>query len=110
MRAARGESQIEVVAVNDITDAGTFAHLLKYDSVLGNLTDEVAVDGGGIRMGDHRSQVTAERDPANLPWGDPRVDVVLASTGIFTKRADAAKHLAAGRQAGGDHRRSRRSL
>jgi glyceraldehyde 3-phosphate dehydrogenase len=96
MRAARGESQIEVVAVNDITDAGTLAHLLKYDSVLGNLTDEVAVDGDGIRMGDHRFQVTAERDPANLPWGDLQVDVVLESTGIFTKRDDAVKHLAAG--------------
>lgn len=96
MRAARSESQIEVVAVNDITDAGTLAHLLKYDSVLGNLTDEVAVDGDGIRMGDHRFQVTAERDPANLPWGDLQVDVVLESTGIFTKRDDAAKHLAAG--------------
>jgi glyceraldehyde 3-phosphate dehydrogenase len=96
MRAARGESQIEVVAVNDITDAGTLAHLLKYDSVLGNLADEVAVDGDGIRMGDHRFQVTAERDPANLPWGDLQVDVVLESTGIFTKRDDAAKHLAAG--------------
>jgi glyceraldehyde 3-phosphate dehydrogenase len=96
MRAARGESQIEVVAVNDITDADTLAHLLKYDSVLGNLTDEVAVDGDGIRMGDHRFQVTAERDPANLPWGDLQVDVVLESTGIFTKRADASKHLAAG--------------
>jgi glyceraldehyde 3-phosphate dehydrogenase len=96
MRAARGESQIEVVAVNDITDAGTLAHLLKYDSVLGNLTDEVAVEGDGIRMGDHRFQVTAERDPANLPWSDLQVDVVLESTGIFTKRDDAAKHLAAG--------------
>ena len=96
MRAARGESQIEIVAVNDITDAATLAHLLKYDSVLGNLTDEVAVDGDGIRMGDHRFQVTAERDPANLPWGDLQVDVVLESTGIFTKRDDAAKHLAAG--------------
>ena len=96
MRAARSESQIEVVAVNDITDAGTLAHLLKYDSVLGNLTDEVAVDGDGIRMGDHRFQVAAERDPANLPWGDLQVDVVLESTGIFTKRDDAAKHLAAG--------------
>ncbi|MDE0829499.1 MAG: type I glyceraldehyde-3-phosphate dehydrogenase [Vicinamibacterales bacterium] len=96
MRAARSESQIEIVAVNDITDAATLAHLLKYDSVLGNLTDEVAVDGDGIRMGDHRFQVTAERDPANLPWGDLQVDVVLESTGIFTKRDDAAKHLAAG--------------
>jgi glyceraldehyde 3-phosphate dehydrogenase len=96
MRAARGESEIEVVAVNDITDAGTLAHLLKYDSVLGNLTDEVEVDGDGIQMGDHRFRVTAERDPANLPWGDLQVDVVLESTGIFTKRDDAAKHLAAG--------------
>ncbi len=96
MRAARGESQIEIVAVNDITDAATLAHLLKYDSVLGNLSDEVAVDGDGIRMGDHRFQVTAERDPANLPWGDLQVDIVLESTGLFTKRDDAAKHLAAG--------------
>ena len=96
MRAARGESEIEIVAVNDITDASTLAHLLKYDSVLGNLSDEVTVDGDGIRMGDHRFQVTAERDPANLPWGDLRVDVVLESTGIFTKRDDAAKHLTAG--------------
>ncbi|MDA1093250.1 MAG: type I glyceraldehyde-3-phosphate dehydrogenase [Acidobacteria bacterium] len=96
MRAARGDSQIEVVAVNDITDAATLAHLLKYDSVLGNLSDEVTVDGDGIRMGDHRFRVTAERDPANLPWGDLQVDVVLESTGLFTKRDDAAKHLAAG--------------
>jgi glyceraldehyde 3-phosphate dehydrogenase len=96
MRAARGQSHLEVVAVNDITDTGTLAHLLKYDSVLGNLSDEVTVDGDGIRMGDHRFQVTAERDPANLPWGDLQVDVVLESTGIFTKRDDAAKHLTAG--------------
>ena len=96
MRAARGENQIEIVAVNDITDTGTLAHRLKYDSVLGNLSDEVAVDGDGIRIGDHRFGVTSERDPANLPWGDLQVDVVLESTGIFTKRDDAAKHLAAG--------------
>ena len=96
MRAAQGERQIEIVAVNDITDAATLAHLLKYDSVLGNLSDTVAVDGDGIRMGDHRFQVTAERDPANLPWGALEVDVVLESTGLFTKRDDAAKHLAAG--------------
>ncbi|MBD95895.1 MAG: type I glyceraldehyde-3-phosphate dehydrogenase [Acidobacteria bacterium] len=96
MRAARGENQIEVVAVNDITDTATLAHLLKYDSVLGNLSDEVAVDGDGIRIGDPRFGVTSERDPANLRWGDLQVDVVLESTGIFTKRDDAAKHLAAG--------------
>ena len=96
MRAARDASGIEIVAVNDITDAATLAHLLKYDSVLGNLSDEVAVEGDDIRMGDRRFRVTAERDPANLPWGELGVDVVLESTGIFAKRDDAAKHLAAG--------------
>ncbi len=96
MRAAKGESQIEIVAVNDITDAATLAHLLKYDSVLGNLGDSVTVDGDGIRMGDHRFQVLAERDPAKLPWKALEVDVVLESTGLFTKRDDAAKHLTAG--------------
>ena len=96
MRAAKGESRIEIVAVNDITDAATLAHLLKYDSVLGNLDDGVAVDGDGIRMGDHRFRVFAERDPAKLPWGALEVDVVLESTGLFTKRDDAAKHLTSG--------------
>jgi len=96
MRAARGDADIEIVAVNDITDAGTLAHLLKYDSVLGNLAEEVRVDGDGIRVGGHRFQVTAERDPAALPWGDLGVDIVVESTGLFTKRDDAAKHLRAG--------------
>ena len=96
MRAAKSESEIEIVAVNDITDAATLAHLLKYDSVLGNLSDAVALEGDGIRMGDHRFQVFAERDPAKLPWGALNVDVVLESTGLFTKRDDAAKHLAGG--------------
>ncbi len=96
MRAATGESQIDIVAVNDITDAATLAHLLKYDSVLGNLSDTVAVDGDGIRMGDHRFRVIAERDPAKLPWRAMDVDIVLESTGLFTTRDDAAKHLAAG--------------
>jgi glyceraldehyde 3-phosphate dehydrogenase len=96
MRAAKGESRIEIVAVNDITDAATLAHLLKYDSVLGNLDDGVAVDGDGIRMGDHRFRVCSERDPAKLPWSALEVDVVLESTGLFTKRDDAAKHLTAG--------------
>ncbi len=96
MRAARGHGDVEIVAVNDITSADTLAHLLKYDSVLGNLSDEVAVEGDGIRMGDHQFKVTAERDPDNLPWGDLGVDVVLESTGIFTKRDDASKHLAGG--------------
>jgi glyceraldehyde 3-phosphate dehydrogenase len=96
MRAAKDESQIDVVAVNDITDAATLAHLLKYDSVLGNLSETIALDGDGIRMGDRRFQVMAERDPANLPWAALKVDFVLESTGLFTKRADATKHLAAG--------------
>ena len=96
MRAAKDDSQIDIVAVNDITDAATLAHLLKYDSVLGNLDDKVAVDGDGIRMGKKRFRVIAERDPATLPWGALGVDVVLESTGLFTKRNDAAKHLAAG--------------
>ena len=96
MRAAKGESQIAIVAVNDITDAATLAHLLKYDSVLGNLSDTVTVDGDGIRMGDQRFRVIAERDPAMLPWGALEVDIVLESTGLFTTRDDAAKHLAAG--------------
>ena len=96
MRAAWDEKGIDIVSVNDITDAGTLAHLLKYDSVLGNLPEDVVLDGDGIRTGDRRFRVTAERDPAKLPWGDLNVDVVLESTGLFTKRDDAAKHLEAG--------------
>jgi len=96
MRAARDEKGIDIVSVNDITDAGTLAHLLKYDSVLGNLPEDVVLDGDGIRTGDRRFRVTAERDPAKLPWDDLNVDVVLESTGLFTKRDDAAKHLKAG--------------
>ncbi len=96
IRAARDEKGIDIVSVNDITDAGTLAHLLKYDSVLGNLPEDVVLDGDGIRTGDRRFRVTAERDPAKLPWGDLNVDVVLESTGLFTKRDDAAKHLKAG--------------
>ena len=96
MRAAQDAGNIEIVAVNDITDAATLAHLLKFDSVLGNLSENVTVDGNGIRVGSKHFQVLAERDPANLPWGDLGVDVVLESTGLFTNRDDAAKHLAAG--------------
>ena len=96
MRAARDAGNIDIVAVNDITDTATLAHLLKFDSVLGNLSDIVAVDGDGIRIGKERFQVLAERDPANLPWGDLGVDLVLESTGLFTKRDDATKHLSAG--------------
>ena len=98
MRAAlqSGDREIDFVAVNDITNPETLAHLFKYDSVLGNLSDEVAVEGDGLRVGARRFKVLSERDPAALPWGDLGVDIVVESTGLFTRRDDAARHLAAG--------------
>jgi glyceraldehyde 3-phosphate dehydrogenase len=96
MRAALGDKNIDFVAVNDLTSAHTLAHLLKYDSVLGNLharidatKDTIAVDGDEFK-------VLSMRDPAQLPWKDLGVDIVFESTGLFTNRDDAAKHLAAG--------------
>ncbi len=96
LRAALGDGALEFAAVNDITSPDTLAHLLKYDSVLGNLPEEVAVDGDAIRVGERSFRVLSQRDPAALPWGDLGVDVVVESTGLFTRRDDAAKHLAAG--------------
>ena len=96
LRAALGDGALEFVAVNDITNPDTLAHLLKYDSVLGNLPEEVAVDGDAIRVGERSFRVLSQRDPAALPWGELGVDVVVESTGLFTRRDDAAKHLAAG--------------
>ncbi len=93
---AGGAQGIEIVAANDLTDPKTLAHLLKYDTVLGTLSEDVAVDGDAIRVGDLTIKVLAERDPAALPWRDLGVDVVIESTGRFTKAADAGKHLAAG--------------
>jgi glyceraldehyde 3-phosphate dehydrogenase len=87
---------IEIVAANDLTDAATLAHLLKYDTVLGTLGVDVAVDGDVIRAGDQEIKVLAERDPSALPWGDLGVDVVVESTGRFTKADDARAHLTAG--------------
>ena len=96
MRAALGDKNIDFVAVNDLTDAATLAHLLKYDSVLGNLKHKVEVQGDGIAVeGDH-FKVVSHRDPAQLPWKDLGVDVVFESTGLFTNRDAAAKHIAAG--------------
>ncbi len=95
-RAALNNPNVEIVAVNDLTDAKMLAHLLKYDSVHGTLNEEVAVDGEYLIVGGHKVKVIAERDPANLGWGDLGVDVVVESTGRFTKREDAAKHLEAG--------------
>ena len=98
MRAAlqRGAGDVDFVAVNDVTSPETLAHLFQYDSVLGNLADEVRVDGDGLRVGERRFRVLSERDPAALPWRDLGVEVVVESTGLFTKREDAARHLAAG--------------
>lgn len=95
-RAALGDSGIDIVAVNDITDAHTLAHLLKYDSVLGNLEHNVRADGDTIVAGEESFKVLKERDPAKLPWKELGVDIVVESTGLFTKREDASKHLEAG--------------
>ena len=95
---AGGAEGIEIVAANDLTDTKTLAHLLKYDTVLGTLSEDVAVDGDSIRIGDQAVRVLAERDPAALPWRDLGVDVVIESTGRFTKAADARKHIDAGAQ------------
>jgi glyceraldehyde 3-phosphate dehydrogenase len=96
MRAALAHHDVDIVAVNDITDAATLAHLLKYDSVLGNLTVPVSASGDTIKVGSDQFKVLAQKDPAQLPWKDLGVDIVFESTGKFTKRDDAAKHLAAG--------------
>jgi glyceraldehyde 3-phosphate dehydrogenase len=96
-RAARGvEDGIEIVAVNDITDAATLAHLLDYDSIFGRYPGTVAVGDGGIVVDGTPVAVFAERDPAKLPWGDLGVDVVIESTGLFTDRDKAAAHLTGG--------------
>ena len=95
-RAAGLADGIDVVAVNDLTDAATLAHLLKYDSVHGVLAADVRVEGDEIVVGEDRFTVFAERDPAKLPWGDLGCDVVVESTGHFTDAAGAGKHLAAG--------------
>ena len=96
-RAARKQgADVEIVAVNDVGDAKTMAHLLKYDSVLGPLDEDVEPLEGAIRVGDAELRLLTERDPANLPWGDLGVEVALESTGLFTNREQAQKHLEAG--------------
>ncbi|MEW2415891.1 type I glyceraldehyde-3-phosphate dehydrogenase [Streptomyces sp. NPDC046866] len=89
-------ADIEVVGVNDLTDNATLVHLLKYDTILGRLQQEVTHTDDTITVGGNTFKTFAERDPANLPWGELGADIVIESTGIFTKKADAAKHLAAG--------------
>ena len=90
------KSDLEFVAVNDITDAKTLAHLLKYDSVHGTLAEDVVTEDGAIRVGGGSIKVLAERDPAKLPWTSLGVDVVLECSGRFTERNEAAAHLHAG--------------
>ncbi|TFD25950.1 MULTISPECIES: type I glyceraldehyde-3-phosphate dehydrogenase [Cryobacterium] len=89
-------SDIEIVAVNDLSDPASLAHLLKYDSVGGRLNATVEVDGDNIIVNGKAIKVLAERDPANLPWGTLGVEIVIESTGRFTKAVDAQKHIAAG--------------
>ena len=96
LRAALTKKELEIVAVNDITDAQTLAHLLKYDSIHGTLHHEVKTEGGHIYLDGKQMQVLAERDPSKLPWGKLGVQVVVESTGLFTARDKAAMHLAAG--------------
>lgn len=87
---------IEVLAINDLTDAKTLAHLFKYDSVHGNLKEDISYGDDFIAVNGKKIKITKEKDPANLPWKALGVDVVLESTGLFTKRADAEKHITAG--------------
>ena len=89
-------ADIEIVAVNDIADLRTLAHLLKYDSILGRFPGEVAEGDGSLVVDGNEIKVLAERDPAALPWSELGVEVAIESTGLFTKREDAAKHLEAG--------------
>src|SRR4051812_30160737 len=97
LRAAKQSgADLDFVAVNDLTDAKTLAHLLKYDSVHRRYPGEVEATGKGLRVDGDEIAVTAERDPAKLPWKDMDVDIVIESTGLFTDRDKAAKHLEAG--------------
>jgi glyceraldehyde 3-phosphate dehydrogenase len=96
MRAAMGDSNIDIVAVNDLTSAATLAHLLKYDSILGNLNADISAASDKIKVNKDEFQVLSIKDPAQLPWKDLGVDVVFESTGLFTDRDSAAKHVAAG--------------
>ncbi|MBJ2122626.1 type I glyceraldehyde-3-phosphate dehydrogenase [Arthrobacter sp. MSA 4-2] len=94
--ALEQDASFEIVAVNDLTDAETLAHLLRYDSVVGKLPVPVEVSGGNLIVGGHTVRTFAEKDPAALPWAELEVDIVIESTGFFTKGADAGKHLTAG--------------
>ncbi|HEY3199411.1 MAG TPA: glyceraldehyde 3-phosphate dehydrogenase NAD-binding domain-containing protein, partial [Actinomycetes bacterium] len=93
---AQHADDIEVVGFNDLGDNATFAHLLKFDTILGRLGEEIKVTDDDISVGGRVLRSYSERDPANLPWGDIGADVILESTGFFTKADDARKHITAG--------------
>jgi glyceraldehyde 3-phosphate dehydrogenase len=93
LRTALGDADIDFVAVNDLTDTRTLAHLLKYDSVMGNLEQEISAGENSIKVGADEFRVFAEKDPALIPWDEIGAEIVIESTGRFTKAEDAAKHL-----------------
>ena len=96
LRAGYKNTDIEFVAINDLTDAKTLAHLLKYDSTFGTMPADVKVDGNAIMVDGKKIQILSERDPAALPWKDLNIDLVIESTGKFTNKEGASKHIAAG--------------
>ena len=97
LRAAlASDAPVEIVAVNDLTDIATLAHLIKYDSILGRINQEVTFDENSLTIGGKKIRVFAEKDPAALPWGSVGAEVVIESTGRFTKASDAGKHLVGG--------------
>ena len=96
LRIAQGHPDFDIVAINDLTDAATLAHLLKYDSVHGTFAGEVKTEGDVLYVNGQAIKITSERDPENLPWQELGVEIVVESTGRFRKREDAAKHLTAG--------------
>ena len=93
VRTWLGDSDIDLVAVNDLTDTKTLAHLLKYDSVMGNLDHEITADGGMINVNGDSFRVFSERDPAQIDWASVGAEIIIESTGIFTKAEDARKHM-----------------
>ncbi len=94
--ASRTDSDLNVVAINDLSDDDILGYLLEYDSVMGRFSEEVAIEDGVMNVGDHKVQMLMERNPADLPWGDLDVDIVIEATGIFRDRASLSKHLDAG--------------
>lgn len=96
LRAALSNTEFDIVAINDLTDAATMAHLLKYDSVHGTFSANVDSDDQHIIVNGSPIKITCEKDPINLPWAELEIDIVLESTGLFREREDAAKHIQAG--------------